>query len=99
MEDKPLGGLIILVSVILMAGYFVWSFGPYIPVFDSWVSPELAEWAYRLPVILAVNVILIIFVWIGYTMATTPPPLPFEGPLVVEEEEVDATKDKGDMEN
>ena len=99
MDDKSLGSLIVAVSVIVMGGYFIWAFGPYIPLLDSWVSPELAEWAYRLPIILAVYMILFIFAWIGYTMATTPPPLPLEGPLEIEEVEVDATDRSGDTEN
>ena len=99
MDDKSLGSLIVAVSVFVMGGYFIWAFGPYIPPLDNRVSPELAEWAYRLPVILSVYMILFIFAWIGYTMATTPPPLPFEGPLEIEEVEVDATKRGGDPEN
>ncbi len=99
MDDKSLGSLIVAVSVIVMVGYFIWAFGPYIPPLDSWISPAFAEWAYRLPIILAVYMILFIFAWIGYTMATTPPPLPLEGPLEIEEVEVDATDRGGDTEN
>jgi predicted DNA-binding transcriptional regulator len=43
--------------------------------------------------------ILFIFAWIGYTMATTPPPLPLEGTLEIEEVEVDATDRGGDTDN
>jgi len=58
----------------------------------SWISPEMSEWAYRLPVILAVYMMLLIVAWIGYTMATTPPPIPLESPLEIEREEYDSTK-------
>ncbi|MCW3979114.1 MAG: dolichol phosphate-mannose biosynthesis regulatory protein [Candidatus Bathyarchaeota archaeon] len=88
MDDKSLGSLIVVFSVIFMIGYFVWAFAPLLGPIAYWVSPELSEWAYKLPVILAVYVMLFIIVWIGYTMATTPPPIPFESPLEIEREEV-----------
>jgi len=31
--------------------------------------------------------ILLIVIWIGYTMATTPPPIPLENPLDLDNEE------------
>jgi len=45
-------------------------------------------------VILAVYGILLIVLWIGYTMATTPPPIPLESPLEIVREEVDSTAKK-----
>ncbi len=93
MNDKSLGSLIVAVSVVIMVGYFVWAFAPLLgPVVTSWISPEMSEWAYRLPVILAVYMMLLIVAWIGYTMATTPPPIPLESPLEIEREEYDSTK-------
>jgi predicted DNA-binding transcriptional regulator len=73
----------------------VWAFAPLLgPAVTSWISPEMSEWAYRLPVILAVYGILLIVLWIGYTMATTPPPIPLESPLEIIREEVDSTAKK-----
>jgi len=93
MNDKSLGSLIVTVSVVIMVGYFVWAFAPILgPAVTSWISPEMSEWAYRLPVILAVYMMLLIVAWIGYTMATTPPPIPLESPLEIEREEYDSTK-------
>jgi len=93
MNDKSLGSLIVAVSVVIMVGYFVWAFAPILgPAVTSWISPEMNEWAYRLPVILAVYMMLLIVAWIGYTMATTPPPIPLESPLEIEREEYDSTK-------
>ena len=93
MNDKSLGSLIVAVSVVIMVGYFVWAFAPILgPAVTSWISPEMSEWAYRLPVILAVYMMLLIVAWIGYTMATTPPPIPLESPLEIEREEYDSTK-------
>jgi len=97
MDDKPLGTLIVVVSVVIMVGYFVWAFAPFLgPAISSMISPELSEWAYRLPVILAVYMMLLIIAWIGYTMASTPPPIPLESPLEIEREEVDSTKKDDD---
>lgn len=93
MNDKSLGSLIVGVSVVIMVGYFVWAFAPLLgSAVTSWISPEMSEWAYRLPVILAVYMMLVIVAWIGYTMATTPPPIPLESPLEIEREEYDSTK-------
>ncbi|UCH57845.1 MAG: hypothetical protein JSV18_02780 [Candidatus Bathyarchaeota archaeon] len=95
MDDKSLGSLIVIVSLVIMVGYFVWAFAPFLgPTVSSWISPQLSEWAYRLPVILAVYLMLLIVLWIGYTMATTPPPIPLESPLEIEREEVDSTTDE-----
>lgn len=38
------------------------------------------------PVIAAVFLVLFIVLWIGYTMATTPPPIPLENPLDLDSE-------------
>jgi len=93
MNDKSLGSLIVGVSVVMMVGYFVWAFASLLgPAVTSVISPEMSEWAYRLPVILAVYMMLLIVAWIGYTMATTPPPIPLESPLEIEREEYDSTK-------
>jgi len=93
MNDKSLGSLIVGISVVIMVGYFVWAFSPLLgPAVTNWISPEMSEWAYRLPVILAVYLMLLIVAWIGYTMATTPPPIPLESPLEIEREEYDSTK-------
>jgi len=93
MNDKSLGSLIVGVSIVIMVGYFVWAFAPLLgPAVTSVISPEMSEWAYRLPVILGVYMMLLIVAWIGYTMATTPPPIPLESPLEIEREEYDSTK-------
>jgi len=60
------------------------------------ITPEISEWAYRAPVIIAVYAILIILLWIGYTMATTPPPIPLEKPLEIEREGEEEEKEEGE---
>jgi hypothetical protein len=95
LDDKSLGYTIMIVTVVFMAVYFVWVFGPMF----GWVSQALAEWAIKFPVILAVYMMLFIILWIGYTMATTPPPVPFESPLDLERklEEDDEPEEKSDV--
>ena len=88
MNDRSLGSIIIICSLFFMIGYFVWVFGPNLGL--DWISIGLSEWAIKLPVILAVYALLLIILWIGYTMVTTPPPIPLEEPLEIEREEKDA---------
>lgn len=95
MRDKSLGAMIILFCLIFMFGYFVWAFAPFLgPAISAWITPALSEWAFKLPVVLAVYGILLIVLWIGYTMATTPPPMPLERPLEIEREEASGIEEE-----
>ncbi|MCW4037057.1 MAG: hypothetical protein NWE75_07675, partial [Candidatus Bathyarchaeota archaeon] len=94
MDDKTLGSLIVIFSIVFMVGYFVWAFATFLGPIAAWITPEISEWAYRLPVILAVYAMLLIILWIGYTMATTPPPIPLESPLEIEREEISSVEEK-----
>lgn len=85
MRDTSLGLILVGGSLTIMIGYFLWVFGPYIGV--SWISKELSEWGIRLPVILAVYIGLAIVLWIGYTMITTPSPIPTDKPLEIQRDE------------
>ena len=86
MNDKSLGYSIMLITALIMIGYFVWSFAPSLGSMFNWLTPY-AEWAYKLPILAAVYIMLFIVLWIGYTMATTPPPIPLDNPLDLEKEE------------
>ena len=77
LDDKSLGYTIMIITLAIMAVYLAW-------LFD--LLPIASEWAIRLPVILAVYMILFIVLWIGYTMATTPPPVPLDTPLDLDTE-------------
>jgi hypothetical protein len=85
MDDKRLGTSIVIFTLIIMVAYFVWAFSPFIG-FSRWIPPSVSIWAYRLPVVLAVYFMLGIIIWIGWTMASTPPPLPIENPLDFEKD-------------
>jgi hypothetical protein len=74
-----------VVTVVIMIGYFVWSFAPFLGSMFTWLIPY-TEWAFKLPILAAVFVMLFIVLWIGYTMATTPPPIPLDNPLDLERE-------------
>ncbi len=85
MDDKSLGYSIMVVTIIVMLVYFVWAFPGLFGTLFAWLGPY-NEWAFKLPVIAAVYMILFIILWIGYTMATTPPPVPLDTPLDLDNE-------------
>lgn len=65
--DQGLGGLLLIISFIGIVLY-------------GWLI-FLSEWAdivLKLTGFIAVAGVLIIVAWIGYTLATTPPPQPLE---------------------
>jgi len=86
MEDKTLGYMIVLASILIMIVYFVWAFASVFGTIFAWLVPY-SEWAFRLPILAAVFGALLVVLWIGYTMATTPPPIPLDNPLDLEKEE------------
>jgi len=79
-------------TILIMAGYFVLSFAPWLGASFAWLTPY-TEWAYKLPVLAAAYLMLLIILWIGYTMATTPSPIPLESPIELEQE--DETEKEG----
>ncbi len=93
MDDKNLGYTIMIITIVIMVGYFVWAFPSIFGTVFAGLE-RYSEWAYRLPVILAVYMILLIVLWIGYTMATTPPPVPLDTPLDLDNEFVDDIGDE-----
>jgi membrane protein implicated in regulation of membrane protease activity len=86
LNDKTLGYTIMAATILIMAGYFAWSFAPWLGASFTWLTPY-TEWAYRLPILGAAYLMLLIILWIGYTMATTPSPIPLESPLELEQED------------
>ncbi|MCW4049497.1 MAG: hypothetical protein NWE89_07140 [Candidatus Bathyarchaeota archaeon] len=91
MDDKNLGYTIMGVTLVVMIGYFIWAFPGVFGTLFAWLGPY-SEWAIKLPVIAAVYMILFIVLWIGYTMATTPPPVPLDTPLDLDIEFEDDTE-------
>lgn len=66
-DDRTLGGIILLGSLAGVIIYFWLLF--------------LSPWAWltiKVSAFIAVGMVLLIIAWIGYTLATTPPPMPLE---------------------
>lgn len=80
-KDQAIGGLIFIVCVIIAIGYIAGLF-LYDPYIMEWINLGEAEfvrfWLVAVPVLIAFVAILGIGAWIGWTMATTPPPKPIE---------------------
>jgi len=72
-RDQVYGGAIFAVSLIIIVAYVIAFFAPILSLPAWW-----HEWAVGLPVLLFVLAVLVISMWIGWTMMTTPPPVPLE---------------------
>ena len=93
-KDQAIGWLIFLVCIVVMIGYLVgllWWGGPL-----SGVAWERAFYFIAIPVLIAFVLILGIGAWIGWTMATTPPPKPIEE--LETEEKKEASEEEGKKE-
>ncbi len=79
-KDQSIGGVILVVCVAVLFIYVITLGWP------TWLSSigftiteaDVRLWVVAIPVLLAVIAITGIGAWIGYTMATTPPPKPIE---------------------
>ena len=79
-KDQGIGGLIFAVCVVIAIAYTVALFWPALEIIRLWLI--------GIPVFIALIAVLGIGAWIGWTMATTPPPKPLEEiPLKQTEEE------------
>lgn len=82
-KDQSIGGIIFLVCAVIAVLYIVTLFYPqWLSVFGSsidtsWMS-QTQFWIIAVPVFIAFVAIMGIGAWIGWTMATTPPPKPIE---------------------
>ena len=80
-KDQGIGWVIFLVCVVVMIGYVVTLFGYeqiIQPVIDVGSTSGVQFWLVAIPVLIAFVAVLAIGAWIGWTMATTPPPKPIE---------------------
>jgi hypothetical protein len=79
-KDQAIGSAILIVCIVVAIGYLVTLFYP------EWLvtigllgnAANVQFWVIAVPVFVAFIAILAIGAWIGYTMATTPPPKPIE---------------------
>lgn len=79
-RDQSLGAIILLVSVIGIAVY-------------AWLLYAYSIIVLQVTAFIAVAGILAIAAWIGYTMATTPPPAPLESEPITPETQTDTAND------
>lgn len=83
-KDQAIGGVIFIVCALIGLFYVVTLFYPnWLGVFglntsDSKVLANVQFWIIAVPVLVAFIAIMGIGAWIGWTMATTPPPKPIE---------------------
>lgn len=83
-KDQGIGGLIFIICAVIALLYVVTLFFPqWLTVFGiskdvlTWMA-EVQFWVIAVPVFIALIAIMGIGMWIGWTMATTPPPKPIE---------------------
>ena len=67
LNDRFLGWTILLGSVLGICVYF------YLTFLSPWIMLII-----QISAFVAVAAVLLIMAWIGYTLATTPPPVPIE---------------------
>jgi predicted DNA-binding transcriptional regulator len=79
-KDQTIGGAILAVCVIVALLYVLTLFYPTWLVSIGLIgsTANVSFWTIAIPVFVAFIAILGIGAWIGYTMATTPPPKPIE---------------------
>jgi predicted DNA-binding transcriptional regulator len=93
-KDQGIGGAILAVCVIIALLYIVTLFYPAWLSFIglSFTASTVQFWVIAVPVFIAFVAIMFIGAWIGWTMATTPPPKPIEEITTEIEEKKEETK-------
>jgi len=83
-KDQAIGGAIFIVCLLVAIGYIITLFLPnlFVDVLGNIGLTTTVDavkfWIIAIPVFVAFVAILFIGAWIGWTMATTPPPKPIE---------------------
>jgi predicted DNA-binding transcriptional regulator len=79
-KDQGIGGLIFLICAVIALLYIVTLFYPDWIINIGWASnaDAIRFWVIAVPVFIALVAVMGIGMWIGWTMATTPPPKPIE---------------------
>jgi hypothetical protein len=94
-KDQALGATISVVCVLVALVYLVTLFYPqWLSVFGvqvQWLS-NAQFWIIAIPVFIAFTAVMGIGAWIGWTMATTPAPIPIEE--ITSETEIEGPKEK-----
>jgi hypothetical protein len=80
-KDQTIGALILVVCVLIALAFIglLFLYDPYIAnIINIGSAANVRYWLIATPVTIAFIAIMAIGAWIGYTMATTPPPKPIE---------------------
>jgi uncharacterized membrane protein len=77
MRDVTQGRLLLALSFITMILYF-WALF-LAPQDTEFLGRTISDWALLIPVMVIVFLFLVVVAWIGWAMATTPPPIPLSG--------------------
>jgi len=100
-KDQAIGWVICVVCAVVMIGYIAALFFP--QQVGNLIRLEITNvyharmWLVAIPVLIALVAVLAIGAWIGWTMATTPPPKPIEeieAETEAEEKEEEEEKEK-----
>ncbi len=99
-KDQTIGGAIFIVCILVAVLYLITLF---VPGWLSIIGVNAAEadvrfWVIAVPVFIAFVAIMFIGAWIGWTMATTPPPKPIEEIATEIEEKKEEPKAEEPME-
>jgi|SRR3990170_6398303 predicted DNA-binding transcriptional regulator len=99
-KDQAIGGLIFIVCAVVIVGYLVALFYPKIilDILPGHTEAGVRYWLAEIPVLIAFVAVLAIGAWIGWTMATTPPPKPIEEIEAEEKKEEEKEKAVGEEE-
>ena len=85
MRDVQQGRILLVLSFLFMLIYFWAVFLS--PSDVQFLGRTIYEWAIIIPVVIIAYLFLIVVAWIGWAMATTPPPLPLKQKEELNEEE------------
>jgi len=108
-KDQAIGGVIFLVCVIVIIGYITGLFfydnsrigvslKNVLPSSLRFSNAQVQYWLIAIPVFIAFVAVLGIGAWIGWTMATTPPPKPIEEIEAEEKKEEEKAEEEGKAE-
>ena len=92
-KDQTIGGTIFIICLVVAIGYVISLFVPsFLGNLLGVAAERIQFWLIAFPVLIAFLAVLFIGAWIGWTMATTPPPKPLEE--IEAEETTKAEKEK-----
>ncbi|MGQ4915525.1 MAG: transcriptional regulator [Candidatus Asgardarchaeia archaeon] len=100
-KDKIYGALLLVASLLIIIYYTYcviltpWGKEQFFvdnpPI--AWLPALSSYWSIAIPIWLAIVLVFLIVAWIGWTMLTTPPPVPLEE---LEEEEEETSEEQSE---